>query len=148
MADRKYNWKEILAKKKWSTERVDNCSLLRTFVHPITFKFSSESVSWIYRGNEEWMKPNHNCNEGKSSTVEGEWKESEQFFFVSLKRPLHGIRIMDTAWPSSASRRIFCEWYLCKCGNCVGGVGWSIGFLVFFVVCWVVGMGWTFFVVC
>ena len=31
------------------------------------------------------MNPNHNCNEEKSSTVEGEWKESELFFFVSLK---------------------------------------------------------------
>ena len=108
--------------------------LLRTFVHTITFKFypslilhfklSSESVSQIYRDNEEWMNPNHNCNEEKSSItmMEEEWIK----FFVSL--PLHGIRIMDTAWPSSSV-----VWKLCWCGMVV----------VFFVVCWVVGMGWT-----
>ena len=107
--------------------------LLRTFVHTITFKFyptlilhfklSSESVSQIYRDNEQWMNPNHNCNEENSSiTMEEEWIK----FFVSL--PLHGIRIMDTAWPSSSV-----VWKLCWCGMVV----------VFFVVCWVVGMGWT-----
>ena len=65
--DRKYKWKEISAKKKWSTKRLDNCTSIAYYVHPITFfssvisHFSSESVSQIYRRNEEWMNPNHDC---------------------------------------------------------------------------------------
>ena len=140
--DRKYNWKKNSTRndQRRDLRQLQKYRLLRTFVHPITFKFypslilhfklSSESVSWIYRGNEEWMSPNHNCNEGKSSIiVEEEWT----MFFLCPDKPLHGIR----SWIR-----------LDRHQRVAGCVGWLFGFVGFFMVCGVVGMERTFFVVC
>ena len=119
--------------------QLQNYSLLRTFVHPITFKFypslifhfklSSESVS------TEAMKSEWTIIATRERVVL-QWtrKKSESCFFVSCipDKPLHGIRIMDTAWvawPSSASNNSVVWKLFCRCGMVVRVRGFLRGVL-------------------